>query len=237
MVIENETGEEVRVQADLPNNQEVPSSLPITGDESVIRSNMTKVADYIVQMSGWARKFDELNAMKTDLERGLAEALERARQADLLKDEAEKKATKAEADAKMAREAYKVVDDERNAAVRIAHQQEEQITTLEAGLTLQVNENSKLAQALETEKGLLEVARTERDRFRDANVDLTAAMETTQREWQARYEEACRDRDQLQQERDAMKINLDRANTANSRLIEEITAQKNKVSNIRQLLN
>lgn len=231
MTIENETGQEVHPSAAMP------TEVTVVGEEQVIRTNMNKVADWLVQFSSFSQKLNEMEDQMKGLTSALENAEKRVADASAERDHAKFEQGKAEGDARMAREAYRTVATDRDEVVaRLSVVTEERDCSYIEADALHNELLSKTAIISDFQRELQETA-AQRDSFRaerdSAKIDLEASRE--------HYSEASREWDsektQLRQELAGLHHKLNGLETEHARVINNLAAHKTKLDNMRQLLD
>lgn len=231
MTIDNESGEQVRVVED------IPTQLPITGEESVIRNSVMKLADYFVALSSWSKKFEEAEQKMKSLTTALDDAVERARFAE---DECKKfyaNMQEAQANEKMAREAYTVVAKERDQLSDKLGMYKVEIEDLKMESSARLAHIEIVEQARDEKGRLLDTAREERDRFRDEAENLRIAVEAAQHEHDQQMATANQTVQDLRRELDGFHHKANGLEAEAARLGVELDKHKATIQAMRGLIN
>lgn len=152
MTIDHETQQPV-------DTTNVPASLNLYEDQSMLREAATRFVDGIVNMSTLAKNQDELMKRIESLESRLGEATE-------ARDKAIADAAVAKQDAEMARQAYDEANRKRKQAEDDGHQLALRHAELMAAHDMLKDNYNAQGEALATTINLLTIARDERDQFR-----------------------------------------------------------------------
>jgi len=181
MTIDHETHEQVQEpsMSEVTTNGDISTStgLVLGQEESVIKGTMSKLADGLVKLSSYAKKFEDMDKRITELLTAIENAEQRVKEAIAERDQAFVVRDEALTQARMAREAYNVVNAERQALQgqlelsQIAHSELRQShDKLFSDHSFRGDEITRLS-------NLLNLAQEERDRFREE-----AGSERTKRE-------------------------------------------------------
>lgn len=181
--IDNETHADVTEQV----KEQVQSAPPaddlpalLRNDESTIRSTFQKFVDGVVSLSSYARTVEALEAKMSALEKTIEEANARVIQANTERDQAVAEANEAKASTKMAREAYVVVNNENSALKSKLEMYSAEITELKQSESLLQNQLATAEAGNRTTNELLNLAREERDRFREGEASVRMELEAEQ---------------------------------------------------------
>lgn len=247
MTIDNETHEQVE--------QNLPA-LSLQEDEMTIRSTLSKFADGIVKLSSFAKQIEDMQSKLDELNSRLGEAT-------AARDAAIQDAAVARHDAQMARQAYDAAEQRRAEAVNALNKLNEDHAALQNDHgSLQAAHNDR-GYELERVNTLLNIAREERDRFREAEGyerklredaefkvlefdDIKEKLRTTEEaldicarstaEWKAKADESATTINALQQELNGLHGKCNGLEDDNKRQADVIHHLQNKVANLRHVL-
>lgn len=231
MTIDNESGETVTLAHD------IPTTLPVTGEESMIRGQMSKVADYIVQLSGWAKKFEEAEAKMNSLNAALDDAMRRVADAEAARDRAVAETAVAVVNERMAKEAYTVVAKERDEAkdkLGMYSIEIEDLKVDKANLNAGIDNLSR--QVVET-GSLLSLAREERDRFREEAGALRVEIDDAQRDHNEQLASLQAKLDEVNKENSGLHHKINGLEDDHKRALDDLAAHRDRILHMRNIIN